>query len=229
MKKLMFVHVPKTSGTSILNHFMPQLSCVIPYIRHFNTHPLLTNVTHDQYFYTNNEYSTHDPIFILQKYNNLDDYHIFSVVRNPFTRAYSLYKELVVMGYKRFNIKFETFEQVLEFIRTKNHPIASNILGYQSTASTYLVFNQSFFLYDSKGKLRIDKLYSFENLNELEQDFQIQLPKLRFSNYTKDDYYNAYNQTNIDLVKHIYLEDFINFNYSMEFVWPKNTYTLIST
>ena len=52
----------------------------------------------------------------------------------------------------------------------------------------------------------------FENLNELEQDFQIQLPKNKIGDYTKEDYYKAYNQTNIDLVRHIFHEDFINFN-----------------
>lgn len=218
----MFVHVPKTSGTSVLEHFKSQLNWDIPYTKHFcvqaEAESPTKNIIINDIYLQNHEYTTHDPIFILEKYNNLDDYHIFSIVRNPFTRAYSLYKQLCIMGPKRFNTKFETFEQSLEFVRAKSNPIPSKILGYHIRTSTYLVFNQSFFLYNSKGKLRIDKLYRFENINELEQDFQIQLPKFRAGTYTKDDYYKAYNQTNIDLVKHIYLEDFINFNYSMDFV-----------
>ena len=72
-------------------------------------------------------------------------------------------------------------------------------------------------MYDSSGSMRINKVYNNENLVELETDFNISLPKLNVGSYNTEEYYKAYNQTNIDLVKHIYTEDFVNLGYSTDF------------
>ena len=83
MKKL-FVHIPKTGGTSILNSI-------------------------DQSMWNKSHHAGHDPYFILQKQNDLRDVFSFCVVRNPYTRTFSYYNH-----FKRVNNYECSFIQDLE-------------------------------------------------------------------------------------------------------------------
>ena len=65
--------------------------------------------------------------------------------------------------------------------------------------------------------MSLDKLYRFEHIEEFETDFNIKMPNLNVGNYSSDEYLNSYTSTTIDLVRHIYLEDFVNLNYSTDF------------
>lgn len=194
MKPILFVHIPKTAGTSINNQLSARYSWSIP---------------------PGPPRPMHDPLFILEKYNDLSKFYVFAVVRNPFTRAYSYYKH-----YLKQNNCDVTFEQFLDHVRRRRQSIlehydASDI---KRDKTPYIVYSQSFYIFDSKGKIGVDKLYRYENLGELETDFGIKLPNLNVGKYSRETYEQNYNQTNIDLVRHIYLEDFVNLNYSMDFV-----------
>lgn len=192
-KKLLFVHVPKTAGISISSQLRAKYG--------FNwTRP------------PGSAYQ-HEPLFLLDRVNDISQYHVFAVVRNPFTRAYSYYKH-----YQFQTNSYPTFEQFLDHVRRKRQQVYNSYdskIYYNETP--FIVLSQSFWVFDSKGKMSLDKLYRFENISEVETDFGITLPKINAGKYSKEDYYNAYNQTNIDIVRHIYLEDFVNFNYSMDF------------
>ena len=189
------MHVPKTGGTSIKSVLRNRYTWNIP---------------------PGPQRPEHDPLFILEKYNDLSKFFVFAVVRNPFTRAYSYFKH-----FQRKNNSNATFEQFLDHIRRKRQFILQHY-DVQSIANTrdktpFIIYPQSFYLFDLKGKMGIDKLYRYEKMGELEQDFEVTIPKMNVGGYLKEDYYNAYNQTNIDLVKHIYLEDFVNLRYSTDF------------
>lgn len=192
-KPIMFVHVPKTAGTSINNALRNRYTWNIP---------------------PGPPRPYHDPLFILEKYNDLSKFFVFAVVRNPFTRAYSYYKH-----YLKQNNCIVSFEQFLDHVRRRRQSILEHHDAEQikRDKTPFIVYPQSFYLFDSKGAMSIDKLYRYESMAELEQDFQISLPKMNVGSYSKDDYLEAYSQTNIDLVRHIYLEDFINLGYSTNF------------
>lgn len=175
--KLLFVHIPKTGGTSIKNLINDDWNRKWP--------------------------MGHDPYFELQKMNLIDDSIFkFSVVRNPYTRAFSYYKHYLVQ-----NNSNKSFEDFLNMIRIK-----------QGTVYTpMIIYNQSFYVYDLNGQCSLSKIYYFEKLTDLEKDLNVNLPVLRKGNYNKTEFLNSYNQKTINLVKHIYLEDFINFDYSFDF------------
>jgi hypothetical protein len=179
----LFVHVPKTAGTSIEKSLNLQSSV------HWKKEP---------------KYVNHDPLFLLQQTNHIsNDTYIFSVVRNPFTRAYSYY-----CHFKRINGVELTFRDFLQIVRNRV-PV---------TNKTPLVgFNQSYFLFGNDGLMGIDKIYFFENLLELELDFDVQLQKMNVGDYSYERYYLDYGKEEQNLVRHIYAEDFMNFGYSLEF------------
>lgn len=78
--------------------------------------------------------------------------------------------------------------------------------------------DQSFYLHNRQGTLSsISKIYRFENLAEFENDFNTVLPRLNVGSYTFNDYLESYTQENINLVKQVYLEDFVLFDYSIHF------------
>lgn len=178
----MFIHVPKTGGTSI-SHF-------------------LNNNNMDQW---KREYPfRHDPYYSMAKNNNIKkNTFTFSVVRNPYTRAYSYYKHF---NYQN-NLNF-TFNKFLLQVKEK--------VLYLKTPM--IIFPQSFYLLSQNGKIELCKIYKFENLKEFEKDFKTNLPHLMKGNYNQDEYYKDYTQENISLVQNIYNKDFNLLNYSLEFL-----------
>ena len=206
-KPILFVHIPKTGGTSI------------------------NNVLHAKYGYSwrapDVPLRNHQPIFILEKYNDLSDFFVFTVVRNPFKRAYSYYQH-----YKRIRSislngvpqEIPTFSQFLLDIQSQNQTVddlkhLDSISAFEKgTTTPFVPFTQSFYLFDSNGNMRMDKIYRHENMAELESDFDVKLSKLNTGNYKESMYYEDYTPRMIDLVREIYAEDFTNFGYSTEFV-----------
>lgn len=178
--KVLFVHVPKTGGTSI-KKFLE------------DNHLEIWNRKWPM---------GHDPYFELESLNDFYDTFKFAIVRNPYTRLYSYYHH-----FKFQNNTELSFIEFLNFIRLR-----------RSTPQTPMIsYNQSFYVFDKVGNMSLSKLYRYENLKEFEEDFEIKLEYLRKGNYTKANYFQDYTEEAISLVKHLFLEDFINFNYSFNF------------
>lgn len=180
-KKVLFIHIPKTGGTSIAdfldNNDMDQWSRKYP--------------------------SRHDPYFFMEKNNTItEETFTFSVVRNPYTRAYSYYKHF---NYQN-NLNL-TFTQFLELIDGK--------IPFPQTPM--IIFPQHFYLLNSNKEITLSKIYRFENLTEFENDFNTSLAHLRKGMYNMDEYYQDYTDKNISLVKKIYYQDFNLLNYSTSF------------
>lgn len=179
---VLFVHIPKTAGTSIFS-IINKLK-MDPWKRKYPRR-------HDPYFYL--------------KENNLIDESIFSftVVRNPYTRTYSCFKQ-----FNKTNNKKITFSEYLQNIK-------DNII---SDETPMLHLPQSFYALDAENAYKLNETYRFENLEDLEKDFGWILGFENKSNSTKSEYLDAYTEKNIQAVKDLYKEDFDLFNYSKRFV-----------
>lgn len=184
----LFIHIPKTAGSSISE---------------------ATN-----YFFPDNwkrEYPRrHDPYFYLKSNNLIDDsVFLFTVVRNPFTRTYSCFKQ-----FNRTNNQDITFSNYLNNVKMD--------IGFNETPM--LKLPQYFYLLNSKDDKVITnnetsniKIYKFENLKEFENDFNFMLNFINQSQYSANEYNNDYTKENIELVQNLYNLDFTFFGYSKQF------------
>lgn len=199
-KKLMFVHIPRTGGLST-RHALKDKDF-------FFEQPQIKS------------YLGHTPLFILEKNVILEDFYKITIVRNPYTRAFSLYNSFLKQ--LKSNIPFPslhqceiTFNEFLSYVRlhgSKQSPVIFNVAPNS-------IFDQSFYIFNSSGRNLIDKVYKFENLQELERDYNLTLPQLNASDKSvAEEFIEAYTHENINLVKFIYHRDFYLLNYSMDFM-----------
>jgi hypothetical protein len=176
---VLFVHIPKTAGTSIA-----------------------FKLGKDQW---KRQYPRgHDPYFYLKENNQIDEsIFSFAVARNPYTRTYSCFRQ-----FNRTHNKEIIFSEYLQNVR-------DNIV---SDETPMLHLPQSFYVSDSKKVNTLNKIYRFENLKALEEDFGWTIGWENKSNYGESEYKDAYTEENIALVQYLYDQDFAMFRYSKEFM-----------
>lgn len=178
---VLFVHIPKTAGQSIFS--------------------VLSEKKLNNCKYT--IYSKHDPLFVLQKNNNIARTFKFTVVRNPFRRTYSYYKH-----FNKMNNSNYLFLDFLNFIKS----------GKEFDKTPMILYPQSFYCISDDGNIGLDKIYKYEFLNELEFDLNIKLSHLNKGNYSEEEYFNDYSDSIKSIVVDYFSSDFINFNYCMDFI-----------
>jgi hypothetical protein len=177
---LLFVHIPKTAGSSI-SKILDEKN-LDNWKREWPRH--------------------HDPYSYLKEANLIDErVFSFAVVRNPYTRTYSCYKQ-----YNKTNQTDISFAQYLDNIKQ----------GKISTVSPLLHIPQSFYIMD-QDDLQVERLYKFENLKELEDELGWELGFYNVGNYVVESYIQEYSDEAIKMVQDFYSSDFINFGYSKDF------------
>ena len=177
---ILFVHIPKTAGSSISK--ILDENNLDNWKREWPRH--------------------HDPYSYLKEANLIDErVFSFSVVRNPYTRTYSCYKQ-----YNKTNQTDISFAQYLDNIKQ----------GKISTISPLLHIPQSFYIMD-QDNLQVERLYKFENLKELEDELGWELGFYNVGNYVVESYIQEYSDEAIKMVQDFYSSDFINFGYSKDF------------
>jgi hypothetical protein len=178
--QILFVHIPKTAGSSISK--------------------VLKDNNLDNW---NRAWPRHhDPYSYLKETNKIDEnVFSFSVVRNPYTRTYSCYKQ-----FNKVNKTDISFVKYLDNIRQNNI----------SPISPLLHLPQSFYIIDN-GSLQVNRLYRFENLKELENELGWTLGFYNLGNYVVESYMKDYTEKAIDMTQELYSSDFINFEYSKDF------------
>lgn len=174
---LLFVHIPKTAGQSIFAALNLQWNYV--------------------------EHAKHDPLFLLEKNNDLSEAYKFAVVRNPFRRTFSYYKH-----FNRINQSNYTFKEFLDIVK--------NNISFPKTKMIH--YPQSFYCLDCQGDISLDKIYKFEDLSELEKDLNINLPHTNRGRYTEEEYFESYGDDEKTFVRDFYSSDFYNFNYCLDFI-----------
>ncbi len=177
---VLFVHIPKTAGSSISK--------------------ILKEKDLDNW---NRKWPRHhDPYSYLKEANLIDDkVFSFAVVRNPYTRTYSCYKQ-----YNKTNQTDISFAEYLENIKQ----------GKISTMSPLLHIPQSFYIVD-QNTVQVERVYKFESLKELEDELGWTLGFYNVGNYVVESYIEDYTDKEIKMVQDFYSSDFINFEYSKNF------------
>jgi hypothetical protein len=177
---VLFVHIPKTAGSSISK--ILDENNLDNWKREWPRH--------------------HDPYSYLKEANTIDDsIFSFAVVRNPYTRTYSCYKQ-----YNKTNQTNISFSEYLDNIKQ----------GKISTISPLLHIPQSFYVIDQDA-VQVDRLYRFENLKELEEELGWTLGFYNVGNYVVESYIEDYTDEAIEMVQDFYSSDFMNFAYSKDF------------
>lgn len=207
--KAIFIHIPKTAGMSIEDSFLRSLglgffrgkcpSLLLSYNDNKNMGPpSLAHLLPEEYVRLS---------YISEELYN--SYFKFAFIRNPWARAVSIYK------YFRYH-RMLTFEAFMEY----RFP--------QLWKERYdFVMPQVKFLYDENGKLLVDFIGKFENL---EQDFEVikskvSHPLVDLPHINKPprshNWYSRWNMRYIyeelkqrpGLIKHLYLFSPANANY----------------
>jgi hypothetical protein len=182
--KPLFVHIPKTAGTSILNVFKDK--GLDPWDRRSVEYP-----------------RGHLPLVILKQQNIFSEsVFSFAVVRNPYTRTYSCFHQ-----FNKSNKTNISFTEYLKNIQRNNI----------SRITPLLHLPQYLYVIDDNGTIATDKIYRFENLNELKSDFNLELGFDNPGKYVVELYNKDYTSEAIDLVHKIYKSDFERFGYSEKF------------
>ena len=139
MKKL-FVHIPKTGGTSILRKI-------------------------DQSMWNKTHYAGHDPYFMLQKQNDLRDVFSFCVVRNPYTRTFSYYNH-----FKRINRYDCSFIEFLEILKRKIYFPGTRMMYYPQSFYIFdikgIIGVKKFYFYEKFFEIEEDFGIKFDHLNK---------------------------------------------------------------
>ena len=185
--KFLFLHLPKTGGTSINKFFNDK--------------------------FDNNKRDFGHPYLSEYKCNNFDDYFKFTIVRNPYDRLVSAFfymKEYSkfqsdINFRKKWKLEHDTFESfVIEKL-----PV---IVGNKNTRPRHFKPQVDF---GTAGLDYIGSFVTMQDdmnfiCNEIGIDRQ-DLPHVNSSNHKRYDEY--YNEELLNIVKTVYLEDFNNYEH----------------
>jgi len=194
-KFYIFIHIPKCAGTSI-----EKATNTID--KEENGYGIIDGDTHKSYqHYLWSDYVSH-----LGK-EKFESAFKFSLCRNPYTRIVSVYH-----FYSKFSkMKFSDF---LEYIKNYLNNSNQNTIG--NTIENEHLIPQYRFLFDHNDKLKINKLFKFEQFNEIETFFKNELGinKIEKIFVSPAKQKHILTQQERDIIYNLYEKDFLLLGYS---------------
>jgi hypothetical protein len=224
----MYIHIPKTSGTNLRQVFLNSSNDIINYdetgrIKNLSISAKnifwgeknISDILEHPFLYLSEvdySFTKHSPLWVWQKSGDWNNHKIITIVRNPYTRAVSLYKQILRM----FG---ETVNQNMNFSDFLfNSTIQSVVDRFPHSYKT----QQIDYLKDINGSIKIDRFYKMEmELDQLSMDYNltdIHTTKYNSGNYSKN-YLKIYDDYLIDWVRKNYADDFEYFGYSINPFW----------
>lgn len=209
MSKKYFIQIPGNGGASLAPVAMSG-SSNIGFVGHT---PTLTDRTKRFYIFKNGQKV--DKKQLGAKTVVLEDGdEMFAVVKNPYDRFLGIYNYLINAGggteldlsYQEILTSYEGFDDVIKNINIIKKKI-------------HHFHNQSVFLCDLNGKVIVNNLIKYENLDDELKKYDEYLSTIYDSNLDPSAFINLENQEYLtDKAKRnlyeIYKDDFKNFNYS---------------
>lgn len=209
LRKVIFIHIPKTGGVSVERSIHKALGGPdkIPYGQLINKPPIPERMAPPLFL--------HSTMRDYRRYylTEIEDFYIFSIVRNPWRRLVSHYEYLIKPGFnKRMSekdqIDFPKFVQV-----------------YQTRLLGYTIHGYKDFLEDDHGT-KINRVIKLENINEelpsVGDDIKLEINEVLHMNSTDpkqkehSNWKDYYNPGLIDRVYKIYKEDIEKYNYEFD-------------
>jgi len=187
-KKLIFIHIPKTAGISLVKAFFGEVT--------LEGHRSL-------WFYKQ--------VFK----SDFKEYFTFTIVRNPWDRLYSAYEFLEKGGINihdknAYQIHLSQFKDFEDFVL---NGLTENILS----EITHFI-PQSEFICDNKGNIMLDYVGRFEDLNKsvdtLNKRLNLNVMITHHNTNEKVSYTEVYTEQMIDKVSDIYKIDIELLNYN---------------
>jgi hypothetical protein len=198
---ILFIHIPKTGGSSVELYFENKLGKPLNKMLHFYS----TDLSLDGYNYQHANYVKLKELLLKNYQRHIDDIeNIFTVIRNPYERVVS------DLFYFKWIQKGDTPDRVaiqLKKYFTMNHSFDNHKMTQKS------------FLIDEDGKIpkKIRILHTEYLTKEMQQmgynDFDIYLNST-FRNQL--NYYDYLNEESIQWINHYFREDFETFGFSMK-------------
>lgn len=199
-KKLIYIHIPKTAGMSMSKTFDQKWD--------INNHSLISKYREAEY----------------------DDYSKFAVIRNPHSRLFSVYNYITRKHYYDNNYICGPNKEWLSFptwlvYNLENYKGHLTHEGFNKQvksryeAGSSFWFSPQYYWIHEEGKLGVDKVLNFNQLNE---DFDAYMGQLGFEEklatvnknpVSSSKYLEGYDDYTFNLVKSFYKIDFIHFNH----------------
>lgn len=238
--RVIFVHIPKTGGTTIQSTLTSQKPTYDTSSRAQKRRQRFSHHTLKQYAAENQK--------------KFDAYYKFSVVRNPWEREYSFFRFFYRNFGRPFGLPLKrppdheqkpiplpiTFEKYLAAVKmfkeTGDRTLADRLRGDlypfmtprgkviskpPSQVHGGIRFKDQWDFLTIDGKLKMDKIIYFEELEEGYREVcsaidkkYIPLPHLRKGNYSRKAYEKAYTPELVELVREIRKKDIEEFGYS---------------
>tara|TARA_Y100000816_G_scaffold15591_1_gene10262 strand:+ start:1027 stop:1770 length:744 start_codon:yes stop_codon:yes gene_type:complete len=223
-KDFIFIHIPKTAGSTIRSSLNKDSKLL------YNGSPLnfkRIGIKKNDLLKNSNvkiyDFVDHMPYQAIKEIKHKNPNIIFTFVRNPYSRAVSLYFECIRNTKLRNELQITkniSFNEFLNNIKNKQHWFTLSMVQYIGKENIKKI---SFIGKIEKFKSDTKKLEVKYNII-IDNNFHNYNNSIGFkylpSNYT--DYYN--NEKNIELVNIIYSEDFKTFNYNFNdfVIYEKN-------
>jgi hypothetical protein len=194
VNEFLFVHIPKTAGSSIRTSLE---------VLNSNNWKRIQKKIH------------HDFITDLRKYNTISkNTKIFTVVRNPYTRLISYYFHFHRANeyYNRDGSLTYSLMDFLSIIEEKKPRIITPMI----------IYDQTEYILEKNGNLLDGKIFRYENLSEVEKFLNIKIPNINVGNYNQFEFHKFFTPEIIKKTKEIYARDFEMLNYSTHLEDSKN-------
>jgi len=188
MKRNLFIWIPKTSGTSFYESLSGQDSS---FRLELDSKIKIKNGTHG-----------HIKVDLIYNKEELEEFNIFTIVRDPYSRFISLFEYLKVANRIKKDITIHDF---IELIKKGISPVGEYNSAGLSQCNPQV---------DWIKNINKVKIYKFEDMHELYSDFNIEkMWKNRSVFRPYQEYYTSDVET---FVETYYKEDFNLFNYNMK-------------
>ena len=217
-KKIIFIHINKTGGSSVTKLFSK-------YINNAKVH-----INKERGLGTTEDYSVRDKHVTLKGYSNkisnINDYFIFTIIRNPYSRALSLYywhrNNTNAMKSANKSITYFDPEDFKGFVSRLKNPKSDD---HHAVFSDKGIFQYTNLILNEKNICNKIKILKFENLNEIYEieelkeiigDEKIEhLNKSALSEFNYKDIYIKYPEIQ-EFVYNFWKKDFILLNYNKD-------------